>query len=220
MKKVIRLTESELIRIVKKVINEQESAELPGDKKGDYVTSGEGGTGRDYESYKLSRKQVDADNDSKSQSLKANVDFSKIYERVSKDGYRLVGYDKNSKFSEIQVVRKNYSNGNTVDKFMVLYSHDVSKPDALYGKSILKMGFVTNNGENSAVKKVYTWPFNINQVITDFYNMKFETGDGTKKDINDVKSLKSGQYGDYKPNKREIYNKENPSNPNRFWTED
>lgn len=215
----IKLTENQLKEYISKVISEQNPPELPdGDNKGAYVKSGEGGgTFKDLESYKLSRKQVDAENDNVRSCGQAMIDFSQIYKRVSKDGYRLVGYDSNSKFSNIPVVRKVYSNGNTVDKFIVVYGHDLDKPDALYGKTILKMGFVSNNGENTVVKKVHNWPFNINQVITDFYSMKFVMGDASKKDINDLKSLKSGQHYDYAPGKKEIYNKENPADPNRIW---
>ena len=216
-KKIIRLKESELKRYIRKIISEQNSPELPdGDNKGAYVKSGEGG-GNDLESYKLSRKQKDAENENVRSCGQAMMDFSQIYTRISKDGYRLIGYDSNSKFSNIPVVRKAYSYGNATDKFIAVYGHDLNKSDALYGKTILKMGWVLNNGENTAIKKVYTWPFNVNQVITDFYNMKYDNNDGSKKDINDLKKLKSGQYGDYAPGKKELYNKENPADPNRLW---
>ena len=83
-KKIIRLKESELKRYIRKIISEQNSPELPdGDNKGAYVKSGEGG-GNDLESYKLSRKQKDAENENVRSCGQAMMDFSQIYTRISK----------------------------------------------------------------------------------------------------------------------------------------
>ena len=210
-KKVIRLTESELKRYIQKIISEQTepnpySPELSADdKKGEYVQSGSGG-GNDANSWNLSRKQGDEEHRNKMQNYEVVSVFIEIMKKIQNDPankeYKLTNYEGNSQFSHIMVFRRPYVEVPRFDRFMILYTHKYEAPNALYGKSYIKIGYTTDKGEHNMVTNTYSYPFNMNKIVSDFTHMTVREGASTRVDIKDVKGIKTGQYGDFVPRRR------------------
>jgi hypothetical protein len=182
-------------------LNEQETPEMPdGDKKGTFIKSGEGG-GNDPNSWDLSNKQVDSDNNSRQESQNAWNDFLLIMREIESQDkdFRLINYEENSKFSHIMVFRKPYVEAGRFDRFMILFTHKYESPDALYGKSFIKIGYTIDKGVHNLVTNTYSYPFNKNKIVNDFIHMTTHDGVDKRVDIKDVKGLKTGQYGDFVP---------------------
>lgn len=176
------------------------------------IAKGGGGYNHDI-NVTVAGKQQEYERKSKLSELSndANNQFIQLYKTLlKKDKDFRAQPESNSQYSEIYVCRKNYGSGDMYDPFLVYYGYTAGKvPNN--PKPMFKLGVTFNRGQNNKVARVYNYPFNINQILSDLQNLpnilKKEDPTGANNllgSITDVKGLSSGQYGDYKYGQKNV----------------